>query len=180
MTRLDLEREEPRARPVEWPLGSHPFEIFRPPKEVLEAVRGWVELSNGRVEMEGFRFDHPLTAPSLNELPLECLQHAHQAHLWEVNPSRCFQILFQAASQGGAYGGAQFGAYGRLAALTSLAALLDCDLTGPSLSASVGRARLFAFDSDGPLFERLRWELGLAVLQPGHRDLVVVAATDND
>ncbi len=97
------------------------------------SVRTWVERSNGRSEVRLFEFEEPIPArwvgPSiLRSLGLECLAEAGEeaVHLREISASQGFGYLFSAAATGGAYTWGEGGAYGRLSAWDSVAALTGC------------------------------------------------------
>ncbi|MFM9369910.1 DUF6183 family protein [Streptomyces sp. Da 82-17] len=154
------------------------------------AVRNWTEESNGRVEAREFLFDEPLAEAAvpaaLRSLGLDCLA-AHEGRrpaltVTAVPPDHAWRVLFAAASQGGAYNYGGWGAYGRLDAWRSLAALAGVPETAgfEETEARVRASTWYAFESDAPWFEQVAWDLGLlAHTDDGHR-LTVLAATDTD
>lgn len=176
LKKTPVEIQEPKQQTLEPPSWEGQFELFRPKTETQEAVNGWLELSSGRVEVEGFLFKDPVETPPLLALPLECVRGA--LGLRELNVRAAFDLLFQAAAEGGAFGGARFGAYGRLAAFRSLGAALESEANYASICADSLEARFFGFRSDSAWFEGAGWDLGLAILRPGGHELVVLAATD--
>ena len=95
------------------------------------AVANWADESNGRIEARVFGLTEPLDAESvptaLLTLGLECLHGAGKKKtalsVAVRSPAQAWRVLFAAASTGGAYNSGSYGAYGRLAAWQSLAAL---------------------------------------------------------
>ncbi|MGW0119445.1 DUF6183 family protein [Streptomyces sp. NPDC003327] len=153
------------------------------------AVANWTAESNGRVEARVFDLAEPLDAAAipgaLLTLGLDCLAGVDEGSgLWGSvrEPAGAWRVLFAAASTGGAYGYGEFGAYGRLAAWRSLAALAG----GPEgASAAEVEARAadcvwYGFVAHTEWFEQVAWDLGVAALSPGRKRLAVLAATDTD
>ncbi|MFI8908191.1 DUF6183 family protein [Streptomyces albidoflavus] len=95
-------------------------------------------------------------------------------------PARAWRVLFAAASTGGAYNSGCHGAYGRLAAWQSLAALAGVadGADAAEAEARVSECAWFGFDAATDWFERVAWDIGLATLSPDGRRLAVLAATD--
>jgi hypothetical protein len=167
------------------------------PKELeplAAAVRGWQEASNGRVEVHVYCFgrrclEGEVTADFLISLGLNCVSGESSAPpdagptVSGIALTRALNVLFAAAANGGAYGGARRGAYGRLEAWTSIASL-----AGSSIFAGFERA-IKAAEASSWLeidaatyswFDRVAWDLGLCVLRPDGQSLAVLAATDTD
>ncbi|MFG3149685.1 DUF6183 family protein [Streptomyces sp. M41(2017)] len=153
------------------------------------AVANWSEESNGRIEARVFGLAEPLDAESvptaLLTLGLECLQGAGKKVPLSVavSPlSEAWRVLFAAASTGGAYNSGSYGAYGRLAAWQSMAALAGSP--DGSIVAEVEAHALdclwHSFGADTKWFDQVAWDVGLAVLSPDRRRLAVLAATDTD
>ncbi|MEV7120460.1 DUF6183 family protein [Kitasatospora griseola] len=148
------------------------------------AVANWADESNGRIEARVFEFAAPLPVESvpvaLLGLGLACLAGAEPSALsvTACPPAEAWSVLFAAASTGGAYNYGVQGAYSRLAAWQSLAALADAGL--PAAEARATACHWFAFDARAPWFDRIAWDLGLAALTPDRRRLAVLAATDTD
>ncbi|MDO0938917.1 DUF6183 family protein [Streptomyces sp. DG2A-72] len=154
-----------------------------------KAVANWAEESNGRIEARVFDLAAPLEAESvpnaLLTLGLDCLHGAGKKAALSVAvrpPAQAWRVLFAAASTGGAYNSGSFGAYGRLAAWQSLAALGGCsqDATDREVEARVRDCVWHGFDADTTWFEQVAWDIGLAALAPDRRRLAVLAATDTD
>ncbi|MFB7180735.1 DUF6183 family protein [Streptomyces sp. NPDC056257] len=153
------------------------------------AVANWAEESNGRIEARLFDLAAPLDAESvpnaLLTLGLDCLSGAGRKPALSVSvlpPDRAWAVLFAAASSGGAYNSGSYGAYGRLAAWQSLAALAGCP-EGAATSEVEARVRdcvWHGFDAGTKWFEQVAWDIGLTVLSPDRRRLAVLAATDTD
>lgn len=158
-------------------------------KGIGAAVANWAEESNGRVEARVFDLTAPLEAESapsmLLALGLECLKGAGRKTTFSVAacpPDQAWRVLFAAASTGGAYNSGARGAYGRLAAWQSLAALAGAADGGlaEEVEAQVRRCTWYGFDVDTKWFERVAWDIGLAVVSPERRRLAMLAATDTD
>ncbi|MFF4384808.1 DUF6183 family protein [Kitasatospora sp. NPDC001547] len=156
---------------------------------MAKAVANWVEESNGRIEARVFDFAEPLEArlvpDALLTLGLECLGGVgtKTALSVAVRPlAQAWRVLFAAASTGGAYNSGSYGAYGRLAAWQSLAALAGSPegATAGEVEAHLRDCVWHGFGTDTKWFEQVAWDIGLAVLAPGRRHLAVLAATDTD
>ncbi|MEV6974410.1 DUF6183 family protein [Kitasatospora sp. NPDC093806] len=154
-----------------------------------KAVEGWIADSNGRVEARVFELADPLEARSVPNallgVGLECLHGVGDGAALSVAvqpPAQAWRVLFAAASTGGAYGSGSFGAYGRLAAWQSLAALAGSPegATPDEVEARVRGCVWHGFAADTKWFEQVAWDIGLAALAPGRRRLAVLAATDTD
>lgn len=153
------------------------------------AVANWAEESNGRIEARVFDFAEPLDAGSvpnaLLTLGLECLNGAGDKTALSASacaPTRVWQLLYAAASTGGAHNSGVRGAYGRLAAWQSLAGL-SCAPQGASfreVEARVGECTWHVFDADTQWFRRVAWDIGVVGVAPDRRRLAVLAATDTD
>lgn len=154
-----------------------------------EAVANWAEESNGRIEARVFGFVESLAAESvpktLPALGLECLSGVGKKTALSVSscaPARVWQLLFAAASTGGAYNSGAHGAYGRLAAWHSLAGLAGTP-DGASYDEVETRVREYTwhvFDTNTQWFYRVAWDIGVAAVAPDRRRLAVLAATDSD
>ncbi|MFD0374289.1 DUF6183 family protein [Streptomyces sp. NPDC127112] len=153
------------------------------------AVANWAEESNGRMEARVFVLADPLEARSvpnaLLRLGLECLRGAGKRTPLSVAvhpPAEAWRVLFAAASTGGAYNSGSYGAYGRLAAWQSLAALAGSPVgaTAGEVEARVRGCVWHGFRAGTEWFEHVAWDIGLAALAPGRRRLAVLAATDTD
>lgn len=168
-----------------------PVELVTTPEEagsVSAAVQGWAEESNGRVVAEVLALGAPVGAGgvpvALLAAGLECWEgvRAGAFDVLETSPQAVWRVLFAAASNGGAYGGGESGAYGRLAAWRSLAGLAGAP--GGASFADVERRVLacgwFAPRADTSWFDRVVWDLAAAALHPDGRRIGVLAATDTD
>ncbi|WP_392972772.1 DUF6183 family protein [Streptomyces sp. LN245] len=153
------------------------------------AVANWAEESNGRVEARVFHLTEPLDAQSvpsaLLTLGLACLHGTGKKTSLSVAacpPAQAWRVLFAAASTGEAYNYGSHGAYGRLAAWQSLAALAGCPegASAAEVEAQVTACAWHGFDAGTKWFEQVAWDIGLAVLSPDGRRLAVLAATDTD
>lgn len=153
------------------------------------AVVNWAEESNGRSESGTYDLAEPVEAGGLPDLlltlGLECLNGVgprKRLALSSCRPEHAWRMLFAAASAGGAYNNGEYGAYGRLAAWRSLAAL-----SGEFLEAPLGEVERnalacdwYSFGAATKWFERVAWDIGLVSVAPGARRLAVLAATDTD
>jgi hypothetical protein len=153
------------------------------------AVASWAAESNGRIEAKVFGLASPLPAGlvpgTLAVLGLDCLHGLTPDSRFMVAacpPARAWQILFAAASTGGAYNHGLYGAYGRLAAWQSMAGL--CGAAADALAAEAeSKARAcdwFSFNAGTSWFEQVAWDIGLVTIRPGRRRLAILAATDTD
>ncbi|WP_330461611.1 DUF6183 family protein [Streptomyces sp. NBC_00820] len=156
---------------------------------IATAVANWAEESNGRIEARGFDLAKPLdpaSVPAALLTPgLDCLRGAGKKAALSVTvlpPAQAWRVVFGAASSGGAYSRGSFGAYGRLAAWRSLAALAGCPegATPDEVEPQVRDCVWHGFDADTKWFEQVAWDIGLAALAPDRRRLAVLAATDTD
>ncbi|MFJ3743297.1 DUF6183 family protein [Streptomyces albidoflavus] len=154
------------------------------------AVANWAEESNGVVEARVFDLAGPpadeAVPATLLTLGLESLAGAGRKKaalsVAACPPGQAWRVLFAAASTGGAYNSGSHGAYGRLAAWQSLAALAGvADGAGSAeVEARAAECAWFGFDARTDWFEQVAWDIGLAALSPDRRRLAVLAATDTD
>lgn len=158
---------------------------------ISSAVRGWKDSSNGRIETRLYSFgrrclEGEVTPEFLRNLGVRCVQTRpgdEDPVLSQINFGRVVNLLFAAAANGGAYGGARRGAYGRLEAWKSIAGL-----AGAPLSAGFERVIRVAEASSwleidvstATWFDRVAWHFGLIVLSGSGSELAVLAATDTD
>ncbi|MFB7471783.1 DUF6183 family protein [Kitasatospora sp. NPDC056184] len=165
---------------------------------VAAAVANWAEHPDepeGRFEARTFAFAEPLEPDAvpgaLVALGLDCLADLGDLPdpgeetgfgVVAVEAAEVWQVLFAAASTGGAYDSGCHGAYGRLQAWRSLAAL-----AGAPADASAGEAEEYVrggawyrFGAATPWFHRVVWDLGVLAVAPDRRRLAVLAATTTD
>ncbi|MFG1994247.1 DUF6183 family protein [Actinoplanes sp. NPDC048988] len=150
---------------------------------ISTAVANWAESSNGRVEARTFALDDGLDGLPATLAALGLASYRKP----KSNPGPCtatqaWQQLFLAASGGGAYNGGDYGAYGRLFAWQSVAALIGAPPDAPAadVEALAHAAAWHSFAGASKWFDRVAWDLGLAVVSPDRRRLAVLAATDTD
>ncbi len=149
------------------------------------AVANWAAESNGRIEARTFALDadlHPgALAATLPSLGLDSVRTLTQPP-GACTPTDAWQQLFSAASAGGAYNSGRFGAYGRLLAWQSVAALAGApaDASPAGVEALAGACSWFSFAENTDWFDCVAWDVGLAVVSPDRRRLAVLAATDTD
>ncbi|WP_458247162.1 DUF6183 family protein [Streptomyces sp. MAI_2237] len=162
-------------------------EAFR--ESAATAVANWAEESNGRNEAGSYDLSEPIHAKALPDLlvtlGLECLSGTgslERPTLSGCRPEDAWEVLFAAASTGGAYNNGEYGAYGRLAAWRSLAAL-----SGAATTASVGEVEegaracgWYTFGAASKWFRGVAWDMGLLSVSQTGRRIAVLAATDTD
>ncbi|MEV6820553.1 DUF6183 family protein [Nocardiopsis dassonvillei] len=156
---------------------------------ISAAVANWAEESNGRVEAGTYDLDAPLSADTLKDtlmaLGLDCLKGPDTRARLSLSPFRpdlVWRVLFIAASTGGAYNNGEHGAYGRLAAWRSLAALscADRDPTSGEVEQRASECFWYSFGGSTDWFDQVIWDIGLVAVTPGRRRLAVLAASDTD
>jgi len=151
-----------------------------------EAVEPWCKGSNGTVEAKVFRFASPIVTPPgrwlLRGLPLECLEGDGTLHAERTGRESVWGALFAAAANGGAYSSGLGGAYGRKAAWTSLAALVDApaDASPEAVDARAKDCMFLMFRSDGGWFHDIAWDIGALAVRADGETAAVLAATDTD
>jgi hypothetical protein len=153
--------------------------------DVTAAIAGWLEASNGTAEARLYVAAEalgPLDAALLVSLAPECLADADEMSCAAIDGAAALTLLFAAAANDGAYGGALGGAYGRLAAWTSLAALAGehGDLDIDRARVAVAATSLARFDAKSAWFRQVAWDFGIACLRSDERTLALLAATDTD
>ncbi len=154
-----------------------------------EAIVPWTTGSNGKAEARVFRLDPPLdTSPGrwlLRALPLDCVVAPEALHAARTGADAVWGSLFAAAANGGAYSSGLGGAYGRRAAWTSLAALIDApaDATPAQVDASAPSAQFLVFGaapSAGGWWHDIAWDIGVLAVRAGGATVAILAATDTD
>lgn len=153
------------------------------------AVANWAEESNGHSEAGTYDLAEPVETEALPDLlvtlGLQCLDGVgprKRLALSSCRPEHAWRMLFAAASTGGAYNNGDYGAYGRLAAWRSLAALSGASTAAP-VSEVERNAQVwdwYSFGAATKWFERVAWDIGLVSVAPGVRRISVLAATDTD
>ncbi|SDT31527.1 DUF6183 family protein [Actinoplanes derwentensis] len=170
-----LSRPGVRVSPV--PDGGGPLPSWRETDagQIAAAVNGW------QVEARIVTFAEAVTPHAFAGLGLASTEGLTEG-FGVCSAADGWHQLFAAASMGGAYGWGEFGAYGRLAAWRSVAAL-----TGAPPGASAGEVATLAetctwvwFGGATGWFGGVMWDIGLAVLSADGRRLAVLAATDTD
>ena len=153
------------------------------------AVQNWADDSNGEIEAKVFNLGVPVTpatiATALPALELECLEPGTIPFRLAVSDSSArvaWWVLFHAALDGSAYGRGRYGAYSRLYAWRSLAALAGAaEDAGPEeVAALAQQCTWYRFDADSAWYTQVFWDIGLVAVRPDGRSLAVLAATDTD
>ncbi|PYC69527.1 hypothetical protein C7C46_27965 [Streptomyces tateyamensis] len=149
------------------------------------AVAHWVSQSNGLLAAQEFWLAEPVAAADfpalLGLLPLTPWPEAAAA--WHpATPVEVFELLFNSAQWAPAYGRGCFGAYGRLAAWHSLAALTGSPADAPpaQIAELVRRTSWLRAATTAPWFHQVAWDLAVAALRPGGQQVAFLAATDTD
>jgi hypothetical protein len=157
-------------------------------ENIRAAVQNWVECSGGRVETRVFELSGHLApgavARLLAEMKLECLDGLGadgEISVGACPPQRVWEVLFSAASTGGAWNNGVRGAYGRLAAWQSLAGLVGA--AGSTSVAEVERrvrqCDWFGFTAGSEWFGEV-WTVGVLAVDAHHRRIALLAACDAD
>jgi hypothetical protein len=180
---------DPRPAPPTPPPGPIRDVTGAAEPRICAAVSNWRRHSNGPWQARVFALPpSPLVVPAhpglLATLPLDAVAGATPADV-VVQPATVydvFEVLFGAASGGGAYSGRLHGAYGRLLAWRSLAGLTGAAEDDPvervaDLASASGHA---LFSSRSGWYRQIAWDVGIATLRPDRRTLAVLTATDED
>jgi len=152
---------------------------------IATAVANWAEESNGRIEARTFVLDSDLAPEAVGDtllsLGLESFRDPGPG-FGPCSASQAWGSLFSAASTGGAYGWGGHGAYGRLFAWRSVAALAGAppEATAAEVQAVALSCSWHSYGGAGDWFEQVAWDVGLAVVSPDRRRLAILAATDTD
>ncbi|MEU6629107.1 DUF6183 family protein [Streptomyces parvus] len=139
----------------------------------------WVFLLDEEVEPDRV----PALLPTL---PMGCVEGLGTTGRFEIarRPADAiWNLLFVTASMGGMYHGGAHGAYGRLWAWKSLAALSDApaDASPEEVKRHARQTTWFHFESDAEWFHNDAFtDYGIAALSPDRRRIAVLAATDTD
>lgn len=157
-------------------------------QRLREAVLPWTTGSNGKAEAKVFRLDPPLTAGApgrwlLRALSLDCMEGAEGLHAERCPAGTIWGALFAAAANGGAYSSGLGGAYGRRAAWTSLAALIDApaDAEPHAIDEQARASTFLMFGAPaGGWWNDVAWDIGALALRDGGASVAVLAATDTD
>ncbi|MEX3099812.1 MULTISPECIES: DUF6183 family protein [unclassified Streptomyces] len=154
--------------------------------EVMDsAVRHWLDGSNGAAAAQEFWSPEPVTTedfPAVFEgLPLTPWPES-DAQLYASTPDTVFRILLSASVRSPAYGPGMYGAYGRLAAWRSLGSLVGAPADAPPTDVSqlAEQTAWFRIATTSDWFHEVAWDLAVAALRPGGREIAVLAATDTD
>lgn len=156
-------------------------------ERMIAAVRPWSDGRNGKVEAKVFALEPQVAGPALGSwllraLPLESTTATARLDVSRTGPEGVFGPLFSAASNGGAYSSGVGGAYGRLAAWTSLGALVGAPAGGDvdAIDKLATTSSFLTFRAPGPWFHDVAWDLGVLALRSDGRSVAVLAATDNE
>jgi hypothetical protein len=158
-------------------------------QRISMCVKGWETESNGQSEVRIFKVLPLLSAGDispafLRSLPLAALEGADEQKLIIVPaaPQRIFSTLFAAAANGGAYSSGRYGAYGRLHAWASLAAIVADDDTWQveAVAQQMAGCAWFDIDTTTNWFYQVAWDILLVALLPDGQHVITFAATDTD
>jgi uncharacterized protein (TIGR02996 family) len=163
--------------------------VVREVTEPAAAGRIAAAVTNWQVESRVFHPEAPLGRDEVSvglvlSLGLECLRGAAAEDIRTglIPPGQALNVLFSAASTGGAYNRGLAGAYGRLAAWRSLAGLAgaSADATVEEVAGLARRCTWASFDASSEWFFNVAWDVGLLAVRPDGQSLAVLAATDTD
>lgn len=147
------------------------------------AVANWYNMEARTFSLEPTLANEALTSRVLVALGLESLERAWEidVRLTPTTPNHILARLFAVAATGGPHEGYQ-GAYGRLHAWQSLAALAGVSPDEPitRVIEQVKACRWYHFSASTEWFFQVGWDIGIAVLRPGGETLAVLAATATD
>jgi hypothetical protein len=157
-------------------------------QRLREAVGPWTSGSKGKAEAKAFRLEPKLGSASpgrwlLRSLALDCVEGATALYAERAGADAVWGALFAAAANGGAYSSGLGGAYGRRAAWTSLAALIDApvDATPKQIDALAPSALFLTFGAPaGGWWNEVAWDIGLLAVRADGASVAVLAATDVD
>ncbi|WKN16246.1 DUF6183 family protein [Streptomyces sp. JUS-F4] len=139
----------------------------------------WVFRTNEGVEPDRV----PALLPTL---PMGCVEGLGATGRFEIarRPAdHIWGILFATASMGGMYHHGAHGAFGRLWAWKSMAALSDAPAgaSAEEVEHHIGQTAWFHFEADAEWFHNEACsDYGIAALSPDRRRIAVLAATDTD
>ncbi|MDX3337022.1 DUF6183 family protein [Streptomyces sp. ME02-6979.5a] len=139
----------------------------------------WVFLTDEEVEPDRV----PALLPTL---PMECVEELGATGRFEIarRPAdEIWNLLYATASMGGMYHHGAHGAFGRLWAWKSMAALSDtpAGASAEEVEHHIGQTTWFHFESDAEWFHNDAFaDYGIAALSPDRRRIAVLAATDTD
>lgn len=118
----------------------------------------------------------------LGDLGLASAPSGAEIRIWSETAEGCFSLLFAAAARGGAYSAGDGGAYGRLDAWESMAALVGLPETAPieQEAKEAEAADWLRFTASIRWFFGLAWDAAIVCRRRGGTELAVVAATDDE
>lgn len=181
-----LDKQPARTAP-EKPFTAAPI-LFNE-ESAARCVRSWKERSNGKSEAKLFETPSEISATDLStkqllKLQLECIagMTPREVEFTPVPADRIFEMLFGVASSGGAYSAGEGGAYGRLAAWQSLAALTGVGASGTvdDVYTAAKESSWWSLSSTSKWFYNIAWDIGIVCLRPDKRHIAVLAASDQD
>lgn len=181
-----LDKQPTRTTP-ERPFTAVPIQFNE--EAAARCVQSWQKRSNGKSESKLFEISSAISPTDLStkqllKLQLECVagMTPREVEFKPVPADRVFEMLFGVASSGGAYSGGEGGAYGRLAAWQSLAALTGVGASGTvdDVYNAVKQSSWWSLSSTSKWFYNIAWDLGVVCLRPDKRHIAVLVASDQD
>lgn len=153
-------------------------------QRVQTATREWHRNECKIIKLDDVIQGHQVTKHLITQLSLDSLQGACLAdiHFERIKPERAFQLLYACAANGDAYSDGSGGAYGRLQAWRTFAALVGASENNDYqevLKLSEGSS-WFYFDAGSSWFYSVAWDLGICVLRGDGQTIAILAATDSD
>lgn len=166
------------ATEVEWPDA----------RKARSAVRAWDYADTDCTEARLYTLDRPLEPADFGASLLFRLgsESTGPDETHRVAAADVLTKLYHAASGGSAYNPGLWGAYGRLAAWESLAALAGADEAGAdereiaAIEHLADRCTWLFYTSPWHIQVHSSMDVGIAVLRPDHRTVAILAATDAD
>lgn len=145
-----------------------------------EAVKAW-----SKVEAKVFSLVPPVPVTDvgkwlLRALPLASVEGSTRLSADRTGADAVFGALFAAAANGGARDPGLGGAYGRLAAWTSFAALVGqpAGAAADDVDAHARQCGFVLYRGAAGWFHDVAWDVGMLAVRPGGASCAVVAATD--
>lgn len=158
-------------------------------ESAARCVQSWKKRSNGKSEAKLYEINSAISATDLStkqllKLQLECIagMTPREVEFKPVPAERIFEMMFGVASSGGAYSGGEGGAYGRLAAWQSLAALTGVGASGTvdDVYNAAKESNWWSLSSTSKWFYNIAWDIGIVCLRQDKRHISVLAASDQD
>ncbi|MGC5325472.1 DUF6183 family protein [Brevibacillus sp. SYSU BS000544] len=153
-------------------------------QRVQTATRHWNRNECKIIKLDAAIQANQLSKHVLTRLSLDSLQGASLTDIYfeRISPVRAFQFLYASAANGDAYSNGSGGAYGRLEAWRTLAALVGASEKADYLEvlSLLKGSSWYYFDAASNWFHGVAWDLGIGVLRNDGTTIAILAATDTD